>query len=166
MAHQKWKLLQVTWLPRDTATWTGWSQMESTGGEGQKCEGLSFDSNVPPDPEAATHCRRIRAMSHFFSRLSPVPSEIWHPNRGRLSAAFIPGAFHRRAPPIAGRGSSAASGFGTASTCSSSPASLPRSTSSLRACPAMEVAQPWRARKLWRAWRAAPSRSTACSPTS
>ena len=27
--------------------------MESTGGEGQKCEGLSFDSNVPPDPEAA-----------------------------------------------------------------------------------------------------------------
>ena len=32
MAHQKWKLLQVTWLPRDTATWTGWSQMESTGG--------------------------------------------------------------------------------------------------------------------------------------
>ena len=52
MAHQKWKLLQVTWLPRDTATWTGWSQMESTGGEGQKCEGLSFDSNVPPDPEA------------------------------------------------------------------------------------------------------------------
>ena len=29
--------------------------MESTGGEGQKCEGLSFDSNVPPDPEAADH---------------------------------------------------------------------------------------------------------------
>ena len=56
MAHQKWKLLQVTWLPRDTATWTGWSQMESTGGEGQKCEGLSFDSNVPPDPEAVLHC--------------------------------------------------------------------------------------------------------------
>ena len=53
MAHQEWKLLQVTWLPRDTATWTGWSQMELTGGEGQKCEGLSFDSNVPPDPEAA-----------------------------------------------------------------------------------------------------------------
>jgi hypothetical protein len=26
--------------------------MELTGGEGQKCEGLSFDSNVPPDPEA------------------------------------------------------------------------------------------------------------------
>ena len=43
MAHQKWKLLQVTWLPRDTATWTGWSQMELRGGAGQKCEGLSFD---------------------------------------------------------------------------------------------------------------------------
>ena len=33
--------------------------MESTGGEGQKCEGLSFDSNVPPDPEAAHKSDKI-----------------------------------------------------------------------------------------------------------
>ena len=84
MAHQKWKLLQVTWLPRDTATWTGWSQMELTGGEGQKCEGLSFDSNVPPDPEAV---EPILMATHdvcvwLYVKLTPYPPS--HGPRGSI----------------------------------------------------------------------------------
>ena len=99
MAHQKGKLLQVTWLPRDTATWTGWSQMELTGGEGQKCEGLSFDSNVPPDPEAVygvdgtlfvharqcTHPCRSPEFSHAtHSSWGPARSNV----HGRLRVAL------------------------------------------------------------------------------
>ena len=120
MAHQKWKLLQVTWLPRDTATWTGWSQMESTGGEGQKCEGLSFDSNVPPDPEADRRRALHTTFPHYGTSAEQKSKMIFvRPCETDCAAHVTPcenlGSPRKKAsisPIIASRGLDAACGRG------------------------------------------------------
>ena len=64
--------------------------MESTGGEGQKCEGLSFDSNVPPDPEAVvTRSISIYKDGAVFPR--PGLAEVPHvQHMGTMNESWAP----------------------------------------------------------------------------
>ena len=49
--------------------------MELRGGAGQKCEGLSFDSNVPPDPEAGGPWGRWPGLGVLPMAPNPAPCQ-------------------------------------------------------------------------------------------